>query len=218
MPNRYILTLKVVAHLACLAPAAWLAIHLLLPGTPFLGAPGLGPDPTATVTFFTGHATLRLLILSLAITPVRRLSPHLAWLVRFRRMLGLYAFFYACLHLLTYLGLYAGFDPHVITDDIRKRRYIMAGMLAWTLLLPLALTSTQWSIRKLGGKRWQWLHRLVYLSAISAVIHYWWKVKPGDHAPLMSTLVLGVLLAARPAWTLLQSRLQSRRNSRPATV
>jgi sulfoxide reductase heme-binding subunit YedZ len=205
MPNRWVVTLKWLAHIACAAPAVWLAVHLFLPEVNFFGT-GLGPDPTATVTFFTGHATLRLLILSLAITPVRRLSSKLAWLIRFRRMLGLWAFFYGCLHLLTYIGLYAGFDVHVMLDDIRKRRYIMAGMLAWSLLVPLAITSTNWSIRKLGGKRWQWLHRLVYLSAVSAVVHYWWEVKPGNRAPLLSTVVLAVLLIARPVWTLATAR------------
>jgi methionine sulfoxide reductase heme-binding subunit len=203
--NRSIVILKVLAHIACLAPALWLAVHLVLPDVNFFGV-GLGPDPTATVTFFTGHATLRLLIISLAVTPVRRLSSRLSWLIRFRRMVGLYAFFYGCLHLLTYIGLYAGFNVHTMLDDIAKRRYIMAGMLAWSLLVPLALTSTNWSIRKLGGKRWQWLHRVVYLSAISAVVHYWWKVKPGDHAPMMSTIVLAILLIVRPVWSLATSR------------
>ena len=205
MSNRSIVILKVLAHIACLAPALWLVVHLVLPDVNFFGV-GLGPDPTATVTFFTGHATLRLLIISLAVTPVRRLSSRLSWLIRFRRMLGLYAFFYGCLHLLTYIGLYAGFNVHTMLDDIAKRRYIMAGMLAWSLLVPLALTSTNWSIRKLGGKRWQWLHRAVYLSAISAVVHYWWKVKPGDHAPMMSTIVLAILLMVRPVWSLATSR------------
>ena len=205
MSNRSIVILKVLAHIACLAPALWLVVHLVLPDVNFFGV-GLGPDPTATVTFFTGHATLRLLIISLAVTPVRRLSNRLSWLIRFRRMLGLYAFFYGCLHLLTYIGLYAGFNVHTMLDDIAKRRYIMAGMLAWSLLVPLALTSTNWSIRKLGGKRWQWLHRAVYLSAISAVVHYWWKVKPGDHAPMMSTIVLAILLIVRPVWSLATSR------------
>jgi sulfoxide reductase heme-binding subunit YedZ len=157
----------------------------------------LGADPTATVTHATGFATLRLLVISLAITPVRRLSPRLGWLIRFRRLLGLFAFFYGCLHLLTYVWLYSGFSVPAMIDDIAKRRYIMAGLAAWLLLLPLAATSTNWAIRVLGGKRWQALHRLVYAAAIGGVIHYWWIVKSGVRTPLTITLVLAVLLLAR---------------------
>lgn len=190
MPNRAIIFMKVLVHVACLAPIAWLVYHL------FTG--NLGPDPTATVTFFTGFGTLRLIVISLAITPVRKLIPKLSWLIRFRRMVGLYAFLYACLHLMTYVWLYAGFSISAMLDDIGHRRYIMAGIAAWLLLLPLALTSTKWSIRKLGGKRWQMLHRLVYFAAIAGVIHYWWIVKSGVHTPLTITVILGVLLLARP--------------------
>ena len=162
----------------------------------------LGPDPTHTVTFFTGRGTLRLLVISLAITPVRRLIPQLGWMIRFRRMLGLYAFFYGCLHLMTYVWLYAGFSLATMVDDISQRKFITAGLAAWALMVPLALTSTAWSIRKLGGKNWNRLHMLVYLAAIAGVVHYWWGVKQGDRTPLEITLVLGIVLAARPvlAW------------------
>jgi methionine sulfoxide reductase heme-binding subunit len=194
MSNRSIVILKVLVHIACLAPVAWLVLHLI--------QNNLGPDPTAAVTFFTGRGTLRLLVISLAITPVRRLITRLAWLIRFRRLLGLYAFFYACLHLLTYVWLYAGFSLSAMIDDITKRRFITAGLTAWALMVPLALTSTTWSIRKLGGKNWNRLHRLAYFSAIAGVIHYWWGVKPGVTTPTDITVVLFVLLAARPvlAW------------------
>jgi len=195
--DRVILALKVFVHLACLAPVAWLLVHLF--------QNNLGPDPTATVTFFTGRGTLRLLVLSLAITPVRRLitplAPSFAWIIRFRRMLGLYAFFYGSLHLLTYVWLYAGFSLSAMIDDITKRRFITAGLTAWALMLPLALTSTTWSIRKLGGKNWNRLHRLAYLSAIAGIVHYWWGVKPGVQTPMPITLVLFVLLIARPILT-----------------
>ena len=107
-------------------------------------------------------ATLRLLTISLAITPLRRLSPRLSWLIKFRRLLGLFAFFYATLHMLTYVALYAGFDVNAMAADIAKRRFITMGVAAWLLLLPLAATSTNWAIRKLGGKRWNRLHKLVY--------------------------------------------------------
>lgn len=190
MPNRWIVFLKVLVHAVCLAPIAWLIWHLL--------QNNLGPDPTAALTFFTGKGTLRLLILSLAITPVRRILPKLSWLIRFRRPLGLYAFFYACLHLTTYVGLYANFSVTTMIDDIGHRRFIVAGLTAWLLLVPLALTSTTWSIRKLGGKRWQALHRLAYVAAIAGIAHYWWGVKPGVRTPLPITLVLTVLLVARP--------------------
>src|SRR5450432_1288803 len=198
MPPRALKALKVIVFLVCLAPFVWLAVHLV--------QSDLGPDPTAKVTFFTGRATLRLLVISLAITPVRRLSPKLAWLIKFRRMLGLFAFFYGCLHLLTYVWLYANFDIHAMIDDITHRRFIVAGLVAWGLMVPLALTSTKWSIRQLGGKRWQALHRLVYVSAMAGVIHYWWKVKPGDRAPLLITVVVAALLAARLVYTWMSSR------------
>lgn len=199
------ITLKVLVHVACLLPLAWLLWQLFGPSS---GA-GLGADPTHTVTYFTGRGTLRILILSLAITPVRRLLPRLAWVIRFRRMLGLYAFVYGSLHLLTYVGLYAGFSWAAITDDLSKRPYIWAGVTSWASLLPLALTSTTWSIRKLG-KRWQMLHRLVYLAAIAGVVHYWWIVKTGVRSPLPITLALAVLLLARPVLSGVQARRKGR--------
>ncbi len=196
MPNRWIIALKVLAHAACLGPLLYLGWLFYQSAT--VNPEALGPDPTATVTFFTGFATLRLLIISLAITPLRRLVPKLSWLIRFRRMLGLYAFFWGSLHLLTYLWLYAAWSWPAIADDLAKRPYIWAGFTAWALMAPLAATSTTWSIRKLGGKRWGWLHRLVYVSAIAGVVHYWWIVKTGVLAPLQVTVVLAVLLAMRP--------------------
>jgi sulfoxide reductase heme-binding subunit YedZ len=197
MNKQAIVGLKVAVWLVCLAPLTVLVYHGF--------ENNLGPDPTATVTHATGFATLRLLVISLAITPLRRLSPRLAWLVRFRRLLGLFAFFYGCLHLLTYLWLYSGFNVAAMIDDIAKRRYIMAGMATWLLLLPLAATSTTWSIRKLGGKRWQALHRLAYAAAICGVIHYWWIVKSGVRTPITITLVLTVLLLARVVWSMRQN-------------
>jgi sulfoxide reductase heme-binding subunit YedZ len=198
MKRSTLILLKVFTWLACLWP-----LGLLL-----LGAinNNLGADPTATITFATGLATLRLLTISLAITPLRRLSPRLGWLIKFRRLLGLFAFFYATLHLLTYVALYAGFDVNTMATDIAKRRYITAGVAAWLLLLPLAATSTNWAIRKLGGKRWNRLHKLVYLAAVCGVIHYWWQVKPGVLTPMTMTLILAVLLAARPIQAWMQRR------------
>ena len=209
MPNRVIIVLKVLVHVACLAPfaiLAWRTAHdLMHPGAFAL----LGPDPTATLSQWTGFTTLRILIISLAITPVRRLSRHLAWLIRFRRMLGLYAFFYACVHLLIYLKLYGNFDWPTIMNDLTRRRYIIAGFSAWLLLLPLALTSTKWSIRKLG-KKWQVLHRLVYVAAILGVIHYWWIVKTGVLDPVKITVTLAIILLARPVWALIDAKRRQR--------
>jgi len=170
----------------------------------------LGPDPTAALSHATGFAALRILIISLAITPVRRLSKSLGWLVRFRRMLGLYAFFYACVHLLIYLKLYANFDWPTLVNDLSRRRYIIAGFSAWLLLLPLALTSTKWSIRKLG-KLWQTLHRLVYVAAILGIVHYWWIVKTGVRDPMKITIILAIILLARPAWSFIDARRRQRR-------
>src|ERR1035441_2165600 len=210
MKRSTLILLKTLTWLACLWP-----LGRLVWGA---ATNDLGADPTATITFATGLATLRLLTISLAITPARRLSPRLNWLIKFRRLLGLFAFFYASLHLFTYVALYAGFDVNAMAADIAKRRYITAGVAAWLLLLPLAGTSTNWAIRKLGGKRWNRLHKLVYAAAVCGVIHYWWQVKPGVLTPMTITVILGVLLLARPGWTLQQRWLRSRKAAalRPA--
>jgi sulfoxide reductase heme-binding subunit YedZ len=198
MNRSTIILLKSLTWAACLWPLA-LLVYGAVTNT-------LGADPTAKITFTTGYTTLLLLILSLGVTPVRSLSPRLSWLVRFRRLLGLFAFFYGTLHLLTYVALYAGFDIHAMLADIEKRRFITMGVITWLLLVPLAATSTNWSIRKLGGKRWNRLHKLVYLAAICGVIHYWWQVKPGVLSPLRLTIVLAVLLFARPVLAYIQRR------------
>jgi sulfoxide reductase heme-binding subunit YedZ len=198
MKRSTLILLKTLTWIACLAPAAWLAWGAV--------ANNLGPDPTAAIAFATGLTTLRLLTISLAITPLRRLSARLNWLIKFRRLLGLFAFFYATLHMLTYVALYSGFSLTAIDSDIAKRRFITMGVAAYLLLVPLAATSTTWAIRKLGGKNWNRLHKLVYAAAICGVIHYWWQVKTGVITPLAITVVLAVLLLARPATTWLQSR------------
>lgn len=189
MKRSTLLLLKILVWIGCLAPFGWLA----------WGAANntLGPDPTAALAFATGLTTLRLLAITLAITPLRRLSPRLSWLVRFRRLLGLFAFFYASLHMLTYVALYSNFNLETMLADVTKRRFITVGVAAYLLLLPLALTSTNWAIRKLGGKRWNRLHKLVYVAAVCGVIHYWWQVKPGVLTPMAMTLVFAALFAAR---------------------
>lgn len=205
MNRSTLIALKTAVWLACLWPAARLAWGAI--------TNHLGPDPTATLAFGTGLATLRLLVITLAISPVRRLSPRLAWLIKFRRLLGLFAFFYGTLHLLTYVGLYAGFDLQTMVADIAKRRFITMGMAAWLLLLPLAATSTNWAIRRMGGKNWNRLHMLVYAAAVCGVIHYWWQVKTGVLSPLRITVILAALLLARPVLAWVQ-----RRKVRPVTV
>lgn len=189
MSRTTIIFLKTVTWIACLIPAARLTWGAV--------TNDLGPDPTAHIAFTTGYTTLMLITIGLAITPVRRLIPKLSWLIRFRRLIGLFAFFYGTVHMLTYVGLYAGFDVNAMIADIAKRRFITMGVAAWLLLLPLALTSTNWAIRKLGGKSWNNLHRLVYLAAICGVIHYWWQVKTGVLTPLPFTIVVAALLLAR---------------------
>ena len=198
MKRSTLITLKVAVWIACLVPVARLSWGAV--------TNNLGPDPTATIAFSTGLATLRLLAITLAISPARRLSARLTWLIRFRRLLGLFAFFYATLHMLTYVGLYAGFSLNAMLADITKRRFITMGVAAYLLLLPLALTSTAWSIRKLGGKNWGCLHMLIYLAAICGVIHYWWQVKTGVLTPITITVIVAVLLLARPVLALMQRR------------
>ncbi len=198
VPNRWIIALKVIVHVICLGIAARLAWGVTT------GAAFLGADPVSYVTHATGFAALRVLVISLAITPVRRLLPKLAWLIRFRRLLGLYAFFFATLHLAVYVVLFAGFSWPLVVDDLKKRPYIWAGVLSWALLVPLAATSGTWAIRRLG-KRWQLLHRIVYLAASAGVVHYWWIVKTGVRTPLSITIILGLLLVARPVLTRLQT-------------
>ncbi len=198
MKRSTLILLKTLVWLACLAPFCWLVWGAV--------TNNLGPDPTAAMAFATGLATLRLLTVTLAITPLRRLSPRLNWLIKFRRLLGLFAFFYATLHMLTYVALYSSFNISAMLTDVVKRRFITMGVAAFLLLLPLALTSTTWAIRKLGGKRWNRLHKLVYLAAICGVIHYWWQVKPGVITPITITVILAVLLLARPVQTYMQRR------------
>ena len=155
----------------------------------------LGADPVAAITHATGDWALRLLLIGLAITPLRHLLGQ-AWPVRFRRLVGLYAFFYACLHLATYLVLdLAGYWPQFL-DDISKRPYITVGLSAWLLLLPLALTSTRGWMRRLG-RRWGQLHKLVYAAAVLAVLHFLWLVKADLREPLAYGAILAVLLGAR---------------------
>lgn len=179
---------KFVVFLACLGPLArlgWKAYN---------GA--LGANPIEVITHSTGDWTLIFLLTTLTVTPLRKLTGQ-PWLIRFRRMFGLFAFFYVSLHFLTYIWLDKFFDIHEMLADVAKRRFITVGFTGFLLLIPLAVTSTAGWIRRLGGKRWQALHRLIYFSAIAGVIHYYWLVKADKRKPLEYAFVLALLLAYR---------------------
>jgi sulfoxide reductase heme-binding subunit YedZ len=180
--------LKTATFLLCLVPLerlGWFA---------FTG--GLGANPIEFTIRSLGTWTLVLLLATLAVTPLRRLTGWNA-LIRVRRMLGLFAFFYACLHFLAFFGLDQFFDLRAVIADIAKRPYITVGFACLVLLIPLAVTSTNAMQRRLGGRRWQRLHRLAYLIAVGGVVHYWWLVKKDITQPLLYALVLLLLLAAR---------------------
>jgi len=179
---------KVVVFLLCLVPLGavlWRGFHQ-----------DLGLNPVQFVEHATGDWILRFLVITLAITPLRKIL-HLPQLIRFRRMMGLFAFFYACLHFSTWLGVDRYFDWNGIVDDISKRPFITVGFTGFVLMIPLAITSTAGWIRRMGGKRWQLLHRAVYFSAIAGVIHYYWLVKSDVRKPLEYAFLVGILLAWR---------------------
>ena len=184
---------KPVVFLACLSPLGFLAARA------YKGQ--LSANPVEFVQHFTGDWTLRFLLITLAVTPLRRLL-NLPDLIRLRRMLGLFAFLYVCLHFLTYLGPDQAFDLHGMWKDVAKRPFITVGFLGFVLLIPLALTSTKNWIRRLGGKRWQALHRLIYVTAICGVAHYYWLVKSDHRLPLLYGAILAVLLLYRLASSL----------------
>lgn len=165
-----------------------------------LGLTGqLGANPIEHITHATGWWTLTFLLLTLAVTPLRRLSGW-SWWGRLRRMLGLYAFFYACLHFLTYLVLDQYFDWPAIVKDIAKRPYVTVGFAAFVLLIPLAATSTDAMVRRLGGRRWRLLHRAVYVIAAAGVLHFIWLVKKDLTRPATMGVWLALLLGIRLAY------------------
>jgi sulfoxide reductase heme-binding subunit YedZ len=193
---------KPVIFVACLGPLVRLLWRAFGPN-PFnthTWGSGLGANPIERITHTTGDWTLIFLLVTLSVTPVRMLTRQY-WLIGLRRMFGLFAFFYGMLHLTTYVWLDKFFDVHEMAADIAKRRFITAGMTAFALMIPLALTSTQGWIRLLGGKRWRILHRLIYGSAAAGVIHYIWLVKADLRKPLAYAAVLSALMGYRAvAW------------------
>ena len=189
--------IKLPVFILCLVPVlllAWKAFQQ-----------DLGANPIEFITHATGDWTLRFLAITLAISPLRRLL-GVPDLIRYRRMLGLFAFFYGCLHFTTYLWLDKFFDFHEIAKDVLKRPFITAGFLAFISMAPLAATSTAGWIRRLGGRRWQMLHRLIYVSAIAGVVHYYWLVKSDVRKPLLYGAIVLVLLAERAVAAFRKSR------------
>jgi methionine sulfoxide reductase heme-binding subunit len=179
---------KTLVFLLCLTPLGWAV---------WRGAHGdLTANPIEYVTHLTGDWTLRFLVATLAVTPLRQ-ALGLPGLIRYRRMLGLFAFFYAVLHVLCYFVIDKFFDLQAIRADILKRRFITVGLVGFLLLLPLAVTSTAGWIRRLGGRRWRALHRLVYGAAAAGVVHYYWMVKSDVRRPLWFGAMVCLLLGAR---------------------
>jgi methionine sulfoxide reductase heme-binding subunit len=186
---------KPIVWIACLAPLAYLIYSLYQ---------DLGVNPIETFTNFTGIWTLRFIMITLAITPLRRLT-GINQLVNYRRLVGLFAFFYGSIHFITYVLTtffiegFSNFDASGLAADLTTRPYIVAGFTAFVLMIPLAVTSTAGWIRRLGGRNWNWLHRLIYITAIAAVLHYYWKVsvKLVPVYPRNYAILVAVLLAFR---------------------
>ncbi len=181
---------KPAVFVLCLVPVAMIA-------WPFLRG-SLIPNVVEFLQHSTGDWTLRFIVITLAVTPLRKVT---GWseLIRFRRMFGLFAFFYACLHFLTYLGPDQSFDVSAMWRDVGKRPFITVGFAAFVLLIPMALTSSAGWVRRLGGRAWQRLHQAIYAIAILGVIHYYWQVKSDVRKPLFYGALVGILLAWRAA-------------------
>lgn len=186
--KKQLIAMKVAVWAVCLFPLAgliWQGTH-----------GGLTANPLEFVTNATGTWGLNFLLLSLTVTPLRKLTGQ-AWLIKFRRLIGLFAFFYIFLHFLTYIVFDREFDFAGVPLDVVKRPFITAGFVAFVILLALAATSTTWSIRKLGGKNWNRLHKMVYVAAIAGALHYIWKVKSDYTRPGIYAAILAVLLGYR---------------------
>ena len=192
---------KVLVFLLCLSPILWLGW--------LAWNQDLTANPIEFITHYTGDWTIRFLAFTLAITPLRKLL-NLPDLIKFRRMVGLYAFFYGTLHFTTYIWLDKFFDLGEMIHDIGKRPFITVGFLSFVLMIPLALTSTRGWIRRMGGKRWQLLHRAVYVSAIAGGIHYLWLVKSSIRRPVFYLSVFGLLLAIRAVYWVMGRRVHAK--------
>jgi methionine sulfoxide reductase heme-binding subunit len=210
-PNsRQITMLKGALFAAALLPFARLVL--------FAFTDRLGANPIEFITRNTGDWTLYFLCLTLAVTPLRRLTKW-NWLIKLRRMLGLFAFFYVALHFTTFLWFDHFFDVDEMLKDVVKRPFITVGFTAFMLLIPLAVTSTNGMVRRLGGKRWQWLHRAIYLIAPLGILHFWW-MKAGKHdfaQPILFGSIVALLLLSRVYWNVVLPRMQKRRTE-PAPI
>lgn len=204
-PRQFVL-LKSVLFVTALLPFARLVL--------FTWAERLGANPVEFITRNTGDWTLYFLCMTLAVTPLRRLTKW-NWLINLRRMAGLFAFFYAVLHFTTFLWFDHFFDVQEMLKDVFKRPFITVGFAAFVLLIPLAVTSTNNMVKRLGGKRWQRLHRAIYLIAPLAILHFWWmKAGKNDFAePILFGIIVGVLLLLRVYWCFAPTRNQKRRVS-----
>lgn len=196
---------KIAVFVVSLAPLFWLARRAW--------NQDLTANPIEYITHFTGDWAIRFVVITLAVSPLRQLL-GIPSLIRYRRMLGLFAFFYACLHFTTWFAIDKFFDMHEILADFTKRRFIIAGLTAFVCMIPLAVTSTAGWIRRMGGKRWQLLHRLIYVTAIAAVIHYYWLVKSDIRWPLF----YGVLVALEMLYRLGVWAVRSRAALRSRTL
>jgi sulfoxide reductase heme-binding subunit YedZ len=204
---------KPILFLLCLWPAAWLAIGVLAlqsGNASSAAALALGANPVERIQDTLGIWGLRLLLATLAVTPLRILGGW-PWMQAFRRMLGLFAFFYITLHFLWYLFVDQALDWRQLAADVAKRPYVTAGFTALVLLIPLAVTSTRRAMRRLG-RRWQKLHRLVYPAAILGCVHFWWQVKADVREPLVYSVILAVLLG----WRLYRRRVADRKQDQKA--
>lgn len=201
MKQRNIVLLKIAVWIGLLLPLAYLGYGI--------ATNTLGANPLSEIEHFTGEWTLRLLVATLAFTPLRRLTGW-NWLIRFRRLVGLFAFFYASCHFFAYLWFDQNFVLSSIVPDVLKRRFILVGFSAWLLLVPLAVTSTLGWIRRLGGKRWNTLHKLTYVCAVLGIIHFYWGQKADHRDPLIYGGILAVLFAIRIFYALKKSKSKQR--------
>jgi len=201
--SRQLKLVKGAIFIASLFPLAWLAGQFF--------TAGLGASPVEKILHRTGDWALNFLLITLAITPLRRLTGW-AWLAKFRRMMGLFAFFYAFLHFMTYVGLDQFFSWEAIVEDVVKHKRLIVGFVSFLLLIPPTVTSSTRMIVRFGIKRWQWVHRPIYLAAAGGVIHYLWLVKKDIQGPLIYAVILGLLLGYRVVmWV-----LSGFRSKRPA--
>lgn len=200
--SRQLTVIKLLVFMLALIPFARLAYGAF--------TNGLGANPLEFITWSTGEWTLYFLTMTLAITPLRRLTKW-NWLVRLRRMLGLFAFFYVFLHFTAFFWFDHFFDVSEMLKDVAKRPFILVGFAAFVLLIPLAVTSTNGMVKRLGAKRWQWLHRLIYVIVPLGLLHFWW-MRAGKHnftEPLIFAVIVGVLLLVRVVWAV-QKRAKER--------